>query len=110
MMDIKNIKGILTKIFVTFPDHLRDRIGQDKITHGLLGLYILSFGKWFGPVGATIAAVIAVAFSFIREKLSPNPDYSDVKWTAYFCIIDLFLFVILSMFFDVVFGIQLRVF
>lgn len=107
-MDIKNIKEVLTKIFVTFPDQLRDRIGQDKITHGLMGLYILSYGKWFGPLGAAFAAITAVLFSFIREKLSPNPDYNDVKWTAYFCFADLLIFIVFSMILDVVFGIELR--
>lgn len=107
-MDLKNIKKVLTKILVILPDSFRARIGEDKLLHGFVGLYIQQWGKWFGPVGATIMYFVAVFCSFFREKLSPNPDYGDVKWTAIICFIDLFLFILLSMLLDVVLGIQLR--
>lgn len=104
------LKGALTKILVTFPDSIRKKAGEDKITHGFVGLRIQQLGKWFGPVGATIMFVVAVACSIIRELLSAKADWNDVKWTVYICLPDLFLFVLISMILDVAFGIQLRAF
>lgn len=102
-------KRAVKAVLVTFPDWVTEKIGIDKQTHIFLSLYLLWYFKIFDFGWGVLGAIVVTGVSFLREKFSPNPDYNDTKVTAIACFLDLFIFALLSIYFEVRWGIVLHV-
>lgn len=108
-MVAKLLKKALETVLVRFPDWATKKLGVDKEVHIFLSLYLLFYFKIFGFGWGTIGMIIITGFSFLREKFSPNPDYNDTKVTAIACFLDLFVWALISIYFEVCWGIELHI-
>lgn len=107
-MTNEKLTRVLRFLPVTLPNWLVTRFGIDKLVHGILTMYVVSVFNDFGVVAGTIALILMCALGGARERMSAQPDYSDVAIMFICGFVEMVRYCLQSIVITEVFGLPLQ--